>query len=147
MRIIFLDVDGVLNSNKTTRRIDNFLFVSVSKVKLLAEVVERTGARIVLSSSWRIQDSTVARELFLRLRKELLRYNIPIYSMTPIFEKKSREEEIKNWLLGKEVENFVILEDIEPMGSLVENCVFIDGKVGLSRVDAERAIKILGEKK
>ena len=45
MKVIFLDVDGVLNTSKTTRRLnccDEFTFVDTRKVLRLREIVERS---------------------------------------------------------------------------------------------------------
>ena len=51
MRVIFLDVDGVLAyssyKNKDTADID------VSKVLLLKEICDKTEAGVAISSSWR----------------------------------------------------------------------------------------------
>ena len=63
MRVIFLDVDGVLNSdddfggkrrpNPYVRDDDGFLYAGICKshVKSLKKIVEKTGAKIVLVSS------------------------------------------------------------------------------------------------
>ena len=49
-KVIFLDVDGVLNSNRSTEPT-----IAEDMVKRLAHIVEKTGASIVLSSSWRYE--------------------------------------------------------------------------------------------
>lgn len=46
MKIIFLDIDGVLNTNSDRN-------ISDEKLIFLSELVSKTGAEIVLSSSWR----------------------------------------------------------------------------------------------
>ena len=46
MKVIFLDIDGVLN-------IDSDRTISVEKIKLLSTIIKQTGAEVVLSSSWR----------------------------------------------------------------------------------------------
>ena len=46
MKIIFLDIDGVLNTNSDRN-------ISDEKLIFLSELVPKTGAEIVLSSSWR----------------------------------------------------------------------------------------------
>jgi hypothetical protein len=48
VKVIFLDVDGVLNGHESQWR------VIPECVRLLNEIVERTGAKLVLSSSWRL---------------------------------------------------------------------------------------------
>ena len=47
MKVIFLDIDGVLNYNGSS-------FLSEDKIILLRNILRRTGAKLVLSSSWRI---------------------------------------------------------------------------------------------
>lgn len=62
MRIIFLDIDGVLNSREyMIRRSSGGLFgasdgdaIDTAAVKLLNHVLDKTDARIVISSSWRV---------------------------------------------------------------------------------------------
>ena len=51
MKVIFLDVDGVLNSAQDGYSIR---LKTDSHLKLLQYIVKETGAKIVLSSSWRI---------------------------------------------------------------------------------------------
>src|SRR5436305_6195221 len=53
MKVIFLDIDGVLNCSKTPNPRD---FPYIVDKKLLArfkKLMDRTGAKVVLSSSWR----------------------------------------------------------------------------------------------
>lgn len=59
MKAIFLDIDGVLNSDEYFDKISNLDIqgiekeIDIEKVKLLKEAINETGAKIVLSSSWR----------------------------------------------------------------------------------------------
>lgn len=46
-KVIFLDIDGVLNQDNCGAKIEEQF------VRRLAHIVEETGAEIVLSSSWR----------------------------------------------------------------------------------------------
>ena len=56
-RVIFLDVDGVLNSNfwndSHQREISDGKLVDEEKVKLLSMLVKRTNAKIILHSGWK----------------------------------------------------------------------------------------------
>jgi hypothetical protein len=59
-KIIFLDFDGVLNSIGTKDRVDHPLFpghrvrgVDNFRVKLVSDLALETGAKIVISSTWR----------------------------------------------------------------------------------------------
>jgi hypothetical protein len=59
MKIIFLDIDGVLNCEKTP---NSRKFPYVVDKKLLLRVnglVERTRAKVVLSSSWRCDPANI----------------------------------------------------------------------------------------
>lgn len=84
MKIIFLDIDGVLNCKFTKKEIFWFAFVSPQKIELLKQLIERSGAKVVLSSTWRrgwadmgngICDSIDAK-CYVALKSELEKYGI-----------------------------------------------------------------------
>ena len=54
MKVIFLDVDGVLNSQQLFEKSEDAQLISVDEenIKNLKKIVDATGAKIVLSSSW-----------------------------------------------------------------------------------------------
>lgn len=155
-KIIFADVDGVLNTWTSQRRLEcccEFSFVDTCKVLRLREIVERTGAQIVLSSSWRAGDHPKAlwleTEALRELRREFIRLRCPLWvDSTPILEKSPRQEEIYAWLLlHPEVDNFVILDDVgEELTFYKDHLVLTDPRVGLNKERMEQAIKMLGEK-
>lgn len=110
MKVIFLDVDGVLNSDeyfnsikdKKINTIENQ--IDINKVKLLKQAVNTTGAKLVLSSSWRYTKNAN------NLKALLLNYGM-IVDSTP-FLNNERGKEIKKWLdEHKNVEDYVILDD------------------------------------
>lgn len=51
MKVLFLDIDGVLNCHDA--RPNGYCGIHPGKVRLLDQIVERTGCRIVLASAWR----------------------------------------------------------------------------------------------
>ena len=53
MKVLFLDIDGVLNSCNTKAKVGFERAIEEDKIVLLEEIVERTKAEIVLISSWR----------------------------------------------------------------------------------------------
>ena len=54
---VFLDVDGVLNCRSTEDITPNgFTGVEDKKIALLADFVHETGAKIVLTSTWKDKD-------------------------------------------------------------------------------------------
>ena len=110
MKVIFLDIDGVLNSDEYFDKIKKMQIhgieseIDIDKVKLLKMAVDETGAKVVITSSWR--HTKKAKEL-----KELLSSYAIYVDSTPFIENK-RGLEIKQWLLeNQNVENFVILDD------------------------------------
>jgi hypothetical protein len=54
MKVIFLDVDGVLNSIDSEDHFHCFIGLDYSGIKLLREIVDATGAEIVLVSTWKL---------------------------------------------------------------------------------------------
>lgn len=110
MKAIFLDVDGVLNSDEYFDKIKNLNIdgiqseIDVEKIKLLNIAINETMAKIVLTSSWRYTRN--AQEL----RKLLSEYGISTDS-TP-FIQNERGLEIKQYLSEHpDVEDFVIIDD------------------------------------
>ncbi len=110
MKVIFLDKDGVLNSDEY---FDNMKWlytdgvesdVDIGKVKLLKKAVDETGAKVVITASARYTRSG-------RLLTQLLRdLQIPV-DLTP-FINNIRGKEIKQWLADNPgTEDFVILDD------------------------------------
>ena len=108
MKVIFLDIDGVLNSDEYIDRAKNAQgiarHIDIDKVKLLKKVIDETGAKTVLTSSWRnSKDIASLRELFTK-------YEI-YFDVTP-FINWERGLEIKQWLsTHKGVEDYIILDD------------------------------------
>ena len=114
-KVIFLDVDGVLNTNKDGSIIEEKF------VERLAKIVHATGAKIILSSSWRYGyvrhiDETYHyhSEHVERLICTIRQYGLQIAGITPmLFQGPSgRPFEIRSWLGNQaNVKRFVILDD------------------------------------
>lgn len=110
MKVIFLDVDGVLNSYEYFEKTKGlnlqgiYQDIDVEKIKLLKKAVDETGAKVVLTSSWRYTKNAI------KLKELLKEYEIFV-DATPFIENK-RGLEIKKWLLDNQnVDDFVILDD------------------------------------
>ena len=135
MEIIFLDVDGVLNSVQ-----DRFSWTieSDKHLILLSCIVRRTNAKIVVSSSWRNCG------LLDTLKKRLNDFLMSIYDKTKDIGERGLE--IKEWLDSHNgVESFVILddEDFDIKSYFPNNFVKTNEKVGLQKEDVEKCIAIL----
>lgn len=98
MRVIFLDIDGVLNSKEffqnrqPTQELNE---IDEEKVKLLQQIVQATNAKIVLTSTWRIYDKT--DKVYQYLVDTLAKYDLSIFDCTPYIN-GNRPEEITTWL-------------------------------------------------
>lgn len=150
-KVIFLDVDGVLNDDYTPSRTKTrCVFVDESKILRLKEIVDATQAKIVLSSTWRYdrKDPQLNGD-FLQLEEALESFGLEFYSFTPVDAIGIRRGmEIKAWLGSHpEVKRFVILDDelfdFEERG-LLEHLVKTDYAYGgLKDNHIEQAITIL----
>ena len=53
MKVVFLDIDGVLNEEKSRSRCCGYLGIDDKKVENLALIIKKTNAAIVLISTWK----------------------------------------------------------------------------------------------
>lgn len=141
--MIFLDVDGVLNTASLLYHY-GFDYIDDDMVGLLATVVQKTGAKIVLSSTWRLQ-----KESMRMVEEALKRHGLSVLDRTPRIEDAFRSEEISRWL-GEhpEVDRYAILDDNPEAGrGLEDNFFMTDMETGLDRETVERMVRHLGPKK
>lgn len=111
MKVIFLDVDGVLNSNDyieytSKNNVKGILEeIDPKKIDMLKQVLNITVAKIVVSSSWRnIRKFEKLRELFFL-------YGIRLDEKTPLIG-NNRGLEIKQYLKEHaNIEQYIILDD------------------------------------
>lgn len=158
-KFIFLDIDGVMNSNlfysKRTqdKRYDEWIKdhpkhiawgacnIDPRAVKRLNRITDATKAKIIVSSTWR-SDSNL-QEIF-----TLVGIKEPIYDVTPYVRSRHRGSEIQEWL-DKQTEpyRYIILDDDSDMLDC-QLPYFIQTdwlKWGLSDEDVEQAIHILND--
>ena len=107
MKVIFLDIDGVLNSAETMKmgiHLDN------KRVVLFNGILKETDAKVVISSSWRIGKTVKEIKTYLRLAG--LRMSRNIIGFTPTLHTGVRGDDIDSWLRdNKEVTQYVIVDD------------------------------------
>jgi len=125
MKVVFLDVDGVLNTEETfERNYQEYLVTNVRKepideerIKYLKDIIVATGAKIVLSSSWRLHcefegRTIVSSEPHMKYLIDLLsKYGLMLYDITGYDRDGNRGNEIMEWLAREEVDNFIVLDD------------------------------------
>lgn len=119
MKVIFLDIDGVLNSlaYDQRRNINEQSNIDETRLPFIKEIVAATNAVIVLSSTWREHwdKSQENRDVAGQYIQELFsKYGLSIYDKTPVLGYRSkRKDEIKQWLINtsETIESFVIIDD------------------------------------
>lgn len=152
MKVIFLDVDGVMISEEsfllTMALGGRVVIFSRKAMKALKLLVKRTGAVVVLTSSWRPMPAYGPTRSYQQLCSSLQRNETPLYGLTPWLEDQDhdRSDEILAWLAEHPAERFVIIDDNNRFRNhpeLKERWVQIDPLHGLTRADAERAAALL----
>lgn len=115
MKVIMLDIDGVLNEDTTpTRTKSRVMFIDEEKLLRLKRIVDETGAKIVLSSTWRYDRNDPEHNGdFLELQEAFRQVGLEFYSYTPVDAVGIRRGmEIKAWLgTHPEVDRYIILDD------------------------------------
>jgi len=147
MNIVFLDIDGVLNSSNYFKNIANkyekpysiynepFDSVCMANLKVL---IENTNSNIVIISSYRKDKEAIG--LFMNALKEYGLYE-KVIGMTPILGIR-REDEIKMYISTiKECVNFIILDDANYYIELYDNLIRVDNKNGLSIDNVKKGIE------
>jgi hypothetical protein len=150
MKAIFLDVDGVMISQQHLMSeyeagrstLAEEITLQPSAVDCLCRLVETTGARIVVSSTYRrIEDGlhNIGRQLYMAGGKAMR-----IYSTTPVLSGCNirRSAEIKAWLSQNEVESYVVLDD-ETVDDLNDHLVKCNRFYGFGQNELDLAIKML----
>lgn len=156
MKVIFLDVDGVLNCKYTTSKCGFFIGIDNSKVNFLWDIIEATSAKIVLCSSWKDgwykTNKEDQDESANYLDRKLKRRNLFIMDKTSD-KGENRGAGIKKWMLSHKVDKFIILDDEmfdyveEGLDSRVIKTSFYDRNGGLQEIHVEQAIAMLNEDK
>ena len=117
----------------------------------LRDIVERTGAKLVLSSTWRfgaMHDAFfLEREALRELVAEFRRVRCPLwFDVTPYLPRAKRWQEINAWLMNHDTDDFIILDDVgEELKPFADKLVLTNMRDGLTKERAELAIKMLGE--
>jgi hypothetical protein len=141
-KIIFLDFDDVLNTSKTLERGELF---ETAKIGLLNDILERTDAKIVVTSNWRLAATPEELEEIMVEAGVLAAGRVT--GVTPWIEDLSRGAEIKAWLKNAPVpvSEFVILDDRTDMETFAQRLVQTDPRFGLVPGQVEDVIGLLGE--
>ena len=153
-KLIFLDIDGVLDTYKSHYMLDPVL------MDRLGNILGRTGAWIVISSSWRCGNVPDTIEFMTdydnpRVGSNPFPFTDRIVGITPILysiidddidRPATRGEEINAYLKAHPCDNYVILDDCDEMlGDQRQHLVFVNDEIGLTDNDVEKAVSILNQ--
>lgn len=140
MKVLFLDIDGVLNCDTTQERIGvgryaKFTGLDAALVKRFKDWLEGKDICIVLSSTWRTDPNC---------RQVILEAGIDCYDFTDNLGKRSRE--VDNWLHNHpEVTHYAILDDIKFFsGTQAAHFVRTNYRTGLRDKDL-RSVEVILE--
>lgn len=159
MNYLFLDIDGVLN----TGRFNNYLvenglcetdaggcFFDPEAVKNLQTIIEETYAKIIITSSWRLDGDMQALWRNRNLAGEVI-------GVTPTIEKEKaigkikiryghRGMEVDKWLQDNAAApyKYVILDDEDDyLPSQFDHLVLTDPMTGITKDVADKVISLL----
>ena len=147
MKVLFLDFDGVLNTQDYRDSHGSIgAGIDKSKMPLLKRLIDSTSAKIVLITSLReYWDKNPENcDYFGKVINDTFaEYGLEIYDKTPVSESGMREDDISDWICENSgIENYVAIDD----GALFARFLvghFVQPKDGLEEEHVEKAIEIL----
>lgn len=147
MKVIFLDIDGVMTTNKHLKMSDKYFGMEFDPEALsnLKYIIEKTDAWIVVTSTWRIgRRVTEMKDIFANYG-----LNGRIAGITPVINNVPRGKEIAEYIESYDisrrykVDKFVIIDDDTDMEHLSDYLIKTDFMVGLTKEQADKAIEML----
>lgn len=109
MKVLFLDIDGVLNSHVTRATYGNE-YIDPDIIYILNNTLIHTGCKVVISSSWK---AFLSLSLVTKILTDAGLDEGLIIGATPnlSYQFYNRGDEIQQWLDNHKVEAFAILDD------------------------------------
>ena len=154
-RIIFLDIDGVLNTNESC---NNGIFLLPDLVKRVNTLAWFTDSSIVISSTWRKRKDAI----------KYIKYAFSIFNFDADFNENqlpweyttlgaymerlglNRADFIVEYLRDFKIDDFVIIDDNDyfwQIAGLSDNVVQTNPHYGFTEDDFDKAAKIMGRER
>lgn len=142
-KILFLDADGCINSDKWYRSDEYYLNlfedpdIDPHIIEKLNQLTNETGIKIVISSSWKIDDYCLER--LGRAGLENIVGRTPNLIFTVPYDKFCKGLEIKTYLMAHDVDKYLILDDESNsvLDEQRENFLLINPRVGITDENIE----------
>lgn len=158
MKVIFLDIDGVLNNQQTNAKTPvGFIGINNSLLKRFSKLVKETNARIVLSSTWKKEwhrDERFCTEDGKYMVKKFRQQKLLIFDKIKDVNGRLslRGASIMQYLENHpEVEEWVVIDDDEfdfaKYPEIMDRFVHTDNLKGLVEDDVQKAIGLLLKEK
>ncbi len=172
--IVFLDIDGVLNSSKLFKSMDELrnstkeeeeLVLSVEKlyeipcpkevifnslisidpesVKVLNEILGKSGSKVVISSSWRYSIPVEVIDRMLKFHGFIGELVGKTSTKLDHWNHRCRGHEIQDWMDHNPTDHFVILDDDSDMDYLSDHLVQTNFSDGLMPIHIKPALRVL----
>lgn len=157
MKVIFLDIDGVLNSEEFLKSNESEA-IDRANVRVLKNIIGKTGAVIVMSSAWRLwfDDNMMPKEGYSQCLYDIFcEFDIKLFGKTPDFSNEEirfkktfshvKAKEIIAWLSEHEtIDKYVVLDDLDLRDEEVNaHLIRTNGQVGITEEDAKRVIYMI----
>ena len=146
MKAIFLDIDGVLNSNEHTAFIKSFITYGDNMIEPfddeclynLKYIVDETDAKIIITSIWRLFPDY----LYILMNK-LEEYGLDknVISLTTSNKYKDKLQEIAVKLKKLGITEYVVLDNDKTLK--LDRHIITNNVTGLTEIDAKQVVKIL----
>ena len=151
MNIIFLDVDGILNTSSDRQ-------INRNMVKRLSRLVKVSNSRVILHSGWRFwftDDMQPFNDMAKNLQEELWKEGITLSGKTPDLAdedikktqsfSKVKASEILLWLdRQSDVDGWAVLEDLDLKNETIKkHQIMPDPDTGLTDEDIDKAITLI----
>ena len=148
-RIVFLDIDGVLNNRQTKERYRReggaeVIGLDPRNIAVFNQFLDTARVDAVITSTWRYNHTLE------QLRAVLLSagVNVRVIDQLPPYALASRGLEIQAWLDGHpqpRIETFVIIDDSADMDHLLPRLARTDFQTGMREKHVPLALKILNQ--
>ena len=166
MKYLFLDIDGVLNTGKYQECLirdglpftdDDGALFDPNAIDNLRYIIEKTSAKIVLTSTWRMDGIDAMREMWKRRKMPSYVYSITPHSITRFANIDTKDEwskhsigsrgmEVNEWLHrnSNDTNAYAILDDeSDYLLHQAKHLVITDSYRGITKEIASKVIELL----